>query len=261
MPPAEFASLDFNDWSAEEGGVGSSYLPSAFGGQPVGIDQVDDIWIGDSGATTRMTRNADLMYDTRPPSPHRSRIILGDGSIKKVYIVGKLDLVFHSRTDHPVTLHDVSFLPDLGFNLFSSHVVQEKHEIILNETGAHLLDGRLVYSCRSNGSSRRATRVLPGGHANANTSLTTLANPPSQRNGGPPSPVPYSSVTSTVAHQNSGVSRSIRTSNAGARSGVKIPSVVQEQGGESRSGSAEMAAAVISSGGVFENKNKKYVRY
>ena len=61
------------------GGVGSSYLPSAFVGQPVGIDQVDDFWIGDSGATTRMTRNADLMYDTRPPSPHRSRIILGDG--------------------------------------------------------------------------------------------------------------------------------------------------------------------------------------
>ena len=100
------------------GGVGSSYLPSAFVGRPVGIDQVDDVWIGDSGATTHMTRNADLMYDTRPPSPHRSRIILGDGSILKIHFVGKLDSIFHSRTDHPVTLHDVSFVPDLGFNLF-----------------------------------------------------------------------------------------------------------------------------------------------
>ena len=34
-----------------------------------------------------MTCNADLMYDTRPPSPHRSRIILGDGSIRKVKIL------------------------------------------------------------------------------------------------------------------------------------------------------------------------------
>ena len=150
--------------------------------------------------------------------------------------VGKLDLVFHSRTDHPVTLHDVLFVPDLGFNLFSSHVMQEKHEIILNRTGAYLLDGRLVFPRRSNGSSLRATRVLPRGHANANTALTTFANPPSQRNDGPHSPVPYRSVASPVAHQKSGVSRTCRTSNAGARSGVKNLSVVQEQGGESESG-------------------------
>ena len=171
--------------------------------------------------------------------------------------MGKLDLVFHSKTDHPVTLHDVSFLPDLGFNLFSFHVVQEKHEIILNRTGAHLLSGRLVFPRWSNGSSLRATRVLPRGHGNANTALTTFANLPSQRNDGPPSPVPYSSVASSVAHQKSGLSRSCRTSNADARSGVKIPSVVQEQGGESESGSAGMAAAVLSPGGVFVNKNKK----
>ena len=69
MPPGEFGSSDFNDWNAEEGGVGSSCLPSAFVGQPIGIDQVDDVWIGDGGATTRMTPNADLMYDTRPPLP------------------------------------------------------------------------------------------------------------------------------------------------------------------------------------------------
>ena len=72
-----------------------------------------------------------------------------------------------SRTDHPVTLHDVYFVPDLGFNLFSFHVVQEKHEIILNKTGAHLLNGRLVFPRRSNGSPLRATRVMPGVHASA----------------------------------------------------------------------------------------------
>ena len=118
VPPGEFVSSDFNGWGAEEGGVGSSYLPSAFVGQPVDIEQVDNVWIGDSGATTHMTRNADMMYYTRPRSLHRPRIILGDGSIKKVHFVGKIDLVFHSRTDHQVTLHGVSYVPDLGFNLF-----------------------------------------------------------------------------------------------------------------------------------------------
>ena len=98
-----------------------------------------------------MTRNADLMYDTRPPPSLRSRILLGDGSIKKAQLIGKVDLVLHSRTDYPVTLYDVSFVPDLGTNLFSFHVVQKKHEIILNKTGAHLLGGRLVFPRRCNG--------------------------------------------------------------------------------------------------------------
>ena len=121
---------------------------------------------------------SDLMYDTRPSSPHRSRIILGDGSIKKVQVVGKLDLVFHRRTDHPVTLHDVSFGPDLGFNLFSFHVVHEKHEIILNKTGAHLLGGRLVFPRRCNGLPLHATRVLPEQYADASTALATFIEPP-----------------------------------------------------------------------------------
>ena len=256
MPPGEFSSPDLSDWRADDDSVGESYLPSGFVGQPVGIDQVGDIWIGDSGATTHMTRNADLMYDTKPPQ--RSRIILGDGSIKKVQFVGKIDLVFHSRTDYQVTLHNVSFVPDLGFNLFSFHVVQEKHEIVLNKTGAHLLGGRLVFPRRRNGSSLRATRVLPGSHANANNALATFVEPPPHSfdglPSGSPSPLPYSTVTPPVVHQTSGVSRSCRTSNAGTGFG--------EESGESASvlsGGVGMAAAVLSPGGVFVNNKKTTV--
>ena len=122
--------------------------------------------------------------------------------------------MFHSRTDHPVTLHDVSFVPDLSFNLFSFHVVQEKHEIILNKTGAHLLNGRLVFPCRSNGSSMRAARVMPGAHASASNALATFTDPPS--------PVQYRSVTSPVAHKTSSTSSSCRRSNVGAEMGGKI---------------------------------------
>ena len=133
MQPDEFSSSISSDWSSNDDSVGGSYLPSAFVGQPVGIEQVVDVWRGDSGATSHMARNADLMYDTRPPPPHRSRFILGDGWIKKVQFIGKIDLVFHSRTDSPVILYDASSGPDLGFNLFSFHIVQGKHEMVLNK--------------------------------------------------------------------------------------------------------------------------------
>ena len=69
MPPGEFSSSDLNDGRVDGDSVGGSYLPSAFVGQPVGVDQVNDVWIGDSGATKHMTRNADMMYDTKPPLP------------------------------------------------------------------------------------------------------------------------------------------------------------------------------------------------
>ena len=172
--------------------------------------------------------------------------------------MGKIDLVFHSRTDYQVTLHNVSFVHDLGFNLFSFHVVQEKHEIVLNKTGAHLLGDRLVFPRRRNGSSLRATRVLPGSHANANNALATFVEPPSHSldgpPSGPPSPLPYSTVTPPNVHQTSGVSRSCRTSNAGTGFG--------EESGESASvliGGVGMAAAVLSPGGVFVNNKKTTV--
>ena len=255
MPPGEFSSSGLTDRRADDDSVGGSYLPSAFVGQPVGVDQVNDVWVGDRGATTHMTRNADMMSDIKPPCPHRSRIILGDGSIRKVQFVGKLDLVFHSRTDHPVTLHDVSFVLDLGFNLFSFHVVQEKHEITLNKTGAHLPNGRLVFPRRSNGSSLRATRVMPGVHANASNALATFANPPS--------PVQYCSVTSPVAQETLSTSSSCRRSNAGAGMGRKSSIDAAWKKGENSasvsSGNDGMAAAVLSPGGLFINKNKKRV--
>ena len=132
--------------------------------------------------------------------------------------------MFHSRTDYPVTLH-VSFVPDLGFNLFSFYVAHGKHEIILNKTGVHLLGGRLLFPRRYNGSCLHATRVLPGGIANASTALATFVEPSSHGSDGPPSPLPNSSVTPPVAHQKSNVSNSCRTSKAGAGIGEKRSSV------------------------------------
>ena len=147
-----------------------------------------------------MTCNADLTYDTRPSPPHRSRIVLDDRSMKKVQFIGKTDLMFYSRSDYPVTVYGVSFVPDLRFNLVSFNVVQERHKIILNKTAALLLNGRLVFPRRCNGLSLRATWVLSGGTANESTALVTFAEPPSHLFDGPPSTLPNFSIASSVAH-------------------------------------------------------------
>ena len=51
--------------------VEGTFIPSAFVGQPVDVDQVGDLWISDSGAACHMSNNVELMYDTRPPPLHR----------------------------------------------------------------------------------------------------------------------------------------------------------------------------------------------
>ena len=210
-----------------------------------------------------MTRSADLVHDTWPPPPHRYRIILGNESIKKVLLIGKIDPVFHGRTDYPVTLYDVSFVPDPGFNLFSLHVVQEKREISLNKTGTHLLDDRLVFPRRCSGSSLRATRVLPGRNANASTALATFAEPPSHRSDVLPSPLRNSSVAFPVAHQNKlGVSSSYRPNNAVAgtsEQSLRVPWGMGRKSESMSSGNGGMAVGVLSLGDVFKKKKKKWV--
>ena len=146
-------------------------------------------------------------------------------------------------------------IPDLGFNLFSFHVVQEKHEIILNKTGAHLLNGRLVFPRKRNGSSLRATRVMPGTHASASNALAALTDPPSS--------VQYRSVTSPVAQETSSSGSSCGRGNADAGVGEKIYVVTAREKGEESASvlscSDGMAAAVLSPGGLFINKFKKRV--
>ena len=117
-----------------------------------------------------------------------------------------------------------------------------------------------MFPRRCDGSFLHTSRVLPGGHANASTALATFPNPPSHCSDRPPSPLLYSSVTSPVAHQNSGGINYCRISNAGAGIGENHSSVAWVKGEESEStfsGNAGMTAAVFPPGGVFVNKSKK----
>ena len=94
---------------------------------------------------------------------------------------------------------------------------------------------------------------MPGVHASTSNALATFADSPSS--------VQYRSVTSPVAHETSSTSSSCRTSNAVAGMGDKS-SIVEawKKGKESASvlsGNVDMAAAVLSPGGLFLAKMKK----
>ena len=94
---------------------------------------------------------------------------------------------------------------------------------------------------------------MPGVHASASNALTTFADPLF--------PVQYRSVTSPVAHETSSTISSYRRSNAGAGMGGKSSIVAawtkREESASVSSGNDGMAAAVLSPGGLFLNKNKK----
>ena len=123
MPPGEFSGSSVSSVShfshvTHSDSATGSYLPSAFIGQSIGIDQVGDIWVGDSRTTSYRTRCANEMYDIRPPPPHRSRIILIDGLIKKVQFIGNIYRIFYNSTHFLVTLCGMSVVPDLDLTLF-----------------------------------------------------------------------------------------------------------------------------------------------
>ena len=71
-------------------------------------------------------------------------------------------MIFHGRSDEPITLIDVSYVPDLKFNLSSFHKAQQTHVIILDAAGAHIMGENLTFPCEKSGSYLRATRLVPG---------------------------------------------------------------------------------------------------
>ena len=121
-----------------------------------------DFWIGDSGASCHMTNDASKVYCMRPPHFDQKEVITSNGTRLKVECVGNIDVIFHGRSDEPVTMIDVSYVPDLKFNLFSFHKAQQTHVIMLDAAGAHIMGKNLTFPCEKGGSYLRATRLVAG---------------------------------------------------------------------------------------------------
>ena len=144
--------------------VPGSYLHSAFIVQS-GSNE-NDVWIADSGASCHMTHDGTRMYNARPPPPGRETITIGDRRRIKVEYVGNMDVIFHGKSDQRITLIDVAYVPDLGFNLYSLHAVQRTQLIVSDASGMHIIGANLKFPRSSSGSYLRATR-LPAGTVGA----------------------------------------------------------------------------------------------
>ena len=77
-----------------------------------------------------------------------------------------MDVIFHWKSDQRITLIDVAYVPDLGFNLYSLHAVQRTHRIVSDASGTHIMGANLTFPRSSSGSYMRATR-LPAGTVGA----------------------------------------------------------------------------------------------
>ena len=134
-------------------------LPNAFAVQTA---ETTDVWIGDSGASRHMTNDASQMYDARPRSPDEAEITISDGTRRRVKQIGKINLGFHGRTDEPITLCDVSYVPGSGFNYFSFRKARETHIVILDAVRSHNVGNNLTFPRVKSGSYLLACRLRPG---------------------------------------------------------------------------------------------------
>ena len=69
-------------------------------------------------------RTRTRMYNARPPPPGCKTITIGDRRRIKVEYINNMDVIFHGKRDQRITLIDVAYVPDLGFNPYSLHAVQ-----------------------------------------------------------------------------------------------------------------------------------------
>ena len=129
--------------------VPGSYLHSAFVVQS-GSNE-NDVWIADSGTSCHMTHDGTRMYNARPPPPGCETITIGDRRRISVEYVGKMDVIFHGKSDQRITLIDVAYVPDLGFNLYSLHAVHRTHLIVSDASGTHIIGANLTFPRSSSG--------------------------------------------------------------------------------------------------------------
>ena len=106
-----------------------------------------------------MTHKKSDMYDIRPPSPGREAITVGDKRRLKVKYVGSVDIDFHGFTDVRLTLNGVSYIPGLGFNLYSVHAASRTNLVIFDSLGAHVIGTKVTFPKNASGSYLSATHL------------------------------------------------------------------------------------------------------
>ena len=116
-------------------------------------------FVGDNGVVIHGVSSADCVYNRRMPRPWERYLMLGDGKCTPVGFCGDLHLDLHCDQDVRMTLTNVAVVPGLAFDIMSFNRMQEKHEIVLNGSGASMLGGRVRFKKFRAGNFIQATGV------------------------------------------------------------------------------------------------------
>ena len=156
FPPGEFASWNGILYNISTRRVQASvprpftsnFLPSAFAAQSK--DNISDVWTGDSGASCHMANGATKLYCVRPPPPQTNGKLLRAMVPDSEWTMSGTLMWCHGKSEEPITLCDVSYVPALRFNIFSFHEAQQSHVIILDAVGAHIVGENITFPCEKN---------------------------------------------------------------------------------------------------------------
>ena len=74
--------------------------------------------------------------------------------------VGNIDVEFHGHTDQRTTLTDVSYIPGLGFNLYSVHAVSRTNLVLFDPLGAYVIGTKITFPRSDNGATRLPIRTV-----------------------------------------------------------------------------------------------------
>lgn len=69
-------------------------------------------------------------------------------------------MIFHGYTDERHTIVDLFYIPGLGFNLYSLHVIQRTYVVISHTSGTHIIRTGLTFSHIRDDSCVPMTRLL-----------------------------------------------------------------------------------------------------
>ncbi|KAK2969476.1 hypothetical protein RJ640_022190 [Escallonia rubra] len=129
----------------------SDDLPRSFSAMTI-AESFDAQWYPDSGASTHMTPNDGMLFDTSPYTGS-SKILVGNGSLLRITKVGSSFL----HTPHgPLKLHNVLHVPQLARNLLSISRLCRDNDCSVNfsSTSFSVKDnkaGTLLLSTKSGG--------------------------------------------------------------------------------------------------------------
>ena len=120
------------------------------------------LWVGDNAASVHSTNDRTHVYNLRPPTTAERFLNVATGEPQEVLGFGSLDLMLHCNGHIiRITLRNVAVVPGLAYDLMSFNLMQEAFHITLTESGAHMLQGHIMFTKTQHGSYVQASRVPP----------------------------------------------------------------------------------------------------